>query len=188
MLTRRRRGSALPVVAFLVAAGAVAAACSDAGSSSTGTTTSPGDDVTNDTRDAEPRAPANPDPGDGAEPLGQPDASYGEGGAGYGDDAPSAYPGVSECSTCSCPATTNYCFGGATPRKTQMVGSRSAPEAAGDAGPPCPVVAAGTLGCNALPAGTTDCASLVATLQSTYACYLVCAYDGTQMTVYCPSP
>ncbi len=61
--------------------------------------------------------------------------------------------------------------------------------AAADAGiPACPMVAAGVLGCTALPAGSATCADLVVALQATYACYLVCAYDGKQMTVYCPNP
>lgn len=65
-----------------------------------------------------------------------------------------------------------------------------AADAGGDAAalPPCPMVAAGALGCTPLPAGSTDCATLIASLQATYACYLVCAFDGTQMSVYCPNP
>jgi len=192
MHTRRRRGSA-PVLAALGLAGIVAAACSDGGSSSGNGTSGGGDDVTNDTRDAEPRPPANPDDGSAlvGEPdgyaTGQPDASYADDGPtyGYADDAPSFYPGTAECSSCSCPAATSYCFGGATARKDPMIVT---PAATGDAGPPCPKVAAGTLGCSALPSGSTDCASLIAALQPVYACYLECAYDGMTMTVYCPSP
>jgi hypothetical protein len=195
MRTRRRRGDALPVLAALSLAGIVAAACSDDDTSASGGATGGGgDDFVNDTRDAEPRAPANPNPGDGSVPTGEPDGYatgqpdaplYGEGGASYGYDAPSSYPGVAECSSCSCPAATSYCFGGATPRgEPQTV----TPSATGDAGTACPMVAAGTLGCTALPAGSTTCTALLQVLQPTYACYLDCAYDGKQMTVYCPNP
>jgi hypothetical protein len=145
-----------------------------------------GDDIVNDTRDSSTRAPANPD--DGATPGvlpdgyagGQPDSSYG---SGYGDDAPSvSYPGVAECASCACPSTTSYCFGGATARKDPMI---LRPEAM-DAGPPCPMVAAGALGCTALPASVTTCAELIAGLQASYSCVLNCAFDGKTMTAYCP--
>ena len=176
---RRRPPAALVLAVSLAAIGVVA--CSDSGSS-TGSTTAPGNTVVNDTRDAEPRPPANPDPGDGSTPTGEPDASgYGDGGA--GSDAPASYPGVTACSACACPSASAYCFGGATPRDPMRV----IPLAA-DAGPACPLVTAGTVGCTALPAGATTCTDLLAALQPTYACYLVCAFDGKQMTVYCPSP
>jgi hypothetical protein len=177
---RRGRGGAASALGALVLGGVVAIACGDSGSSS-GTKSAPGNDVTNDTRDAEPRPPATPDPGDGS-PGGQPDATY-YGDATYASDAPASYPGIAECSSCSCPAASAYCFGGATPRPYPMITPLAA-----DAGTPCPMVAAGTEGCTPLPAGSTDCASLITTLQPTYACYLVCAYNGKQMTVYCPNP
>jgi len=172
----------MPLLVALSLGGVVAVACGNSGSSSV---VQGGDDIINDTRDSSVRAPPNPD--DGATPSGQPEGGYSEDGSlsYYSDDGPSVtYPGVAECSSCSCPATKSYCFGGATPRKDPMIMSPSAT----DAGPPCPVVAAGTLGCTALPAGATNCADLLAVLQPTYACYLVCAYDGTTMTVYCPNP
>jgi len=191
MRSPRRRGGGAIVLAALSLGATVAVACSDSGSSSGGTTTSPGDTVTNDTRDAEPRPPANPDPGDGSltgEPdgyaSGQPVEDGGYGG-GYGDDAPAAYPGVAECSSCACPSATAYCFGGATPRHLPMSVTI---QGGADAGPPCPMVAAGVLGCTALPAGLTDCVSLLNALQPSYSCYLDCAFDGKTMTVYCPSP
>ncbi len=185
-------GGGLGVVLATVSVACVAAvACGDV----TSTTDGAGNTVINDTRDAEARAPANPD--DGAAPTGQPDAyAGGDGyapGAGdaaydvavvsYGNDS-AAYPGVAECSSCACPAAGAYCFGGATPRKDPML---LTPEGAVDAGPPCPMVAAGALGCTPLPSGAADCPSLLATLQPTYSCYLVCANDGTTMTVYCPN-
>jgi hypothetical protein len=186
----------LPILVALSIGGAVAGACGDGGSSSPGS--QGGDDVINDTRDSSVRAPGNPDPGDGSVATGEPDAQYAsgqpdggtytEGDSGYGEydagPAPASYPGVAECSACSCPATTSYCFGGATPRHDPMI---VRPYAA-DAGPPCPLVAAGALGCTALPAGSTSCSSLIVALQPTYSCYLVCAYDGTTMTAYCPNP
>jgi hypothetical protein len=185
------RGRAATALGFAAAALVAAAACSDASAPS-----GSGNDFTNDTRDAD-RPPSAP--GDGASPTGEPDAyATGQPEAGYYGDgsyvAPTydgaAYPGVSECSSCSCPAATSYCFGGATPRKDPMtLRPQSAADAgAGDASAACPMVAAGALGCTALPAGTTDCASLIASMQTTYSCYLVCATDGTTMNVYCPNP
>jgi hypothetical protein len=141
------------------------------------------DDVINDTRDSSVRAPQNPD--DGAAPDGYVNGQpIGEGGY-YGDDAPTvSYPGVAECASCSCPSTKAYCFGGATPFKEPM----SLRPQVVDAGSACPMVAAGVLGCTPLPAGITDCAALIEKLQPSYACYLVCAFNGTTMTAYCPSP
>jgi hypothetical protein len=163
-----------------------ATACEDS-DSAVGKSSAPGDTVTNDTRDAETRAPATPDTD---APSGEPDAVYGSE-AGYTTDATVAsYPGVAECNSCACPAATSYCFGGATARAEPMgVIPFGGGDAAADAGAPaCPMVDAGALGCTALPAGATTCASLISTLQATYSCYLVCASDGKQMTVYCPSP
>jgi hypothetical protein len=180
-------------VALAVALSAIGAgACSDSGSS-TGSTSAPGNTVIDDTRDAEPRPPANPDPGDGATVTGEPDATYDYGEGGSGGDAttppPASYPGIAECSSCSCPGSTAYCFGGATPRMASPFHPQGTADAGADAGaPPCPMVPTGALGCTPLPAGSTDCASLIASLQATYACYLVCAFDGNQMSVYCPNP
>jgi hypothetical protein len=189
----------VPVLVALVLGGVAAVACGDASGPSG---TQGGDDFTNDTRDSSVRAPGNPDDGatlmgqpDGAYATGQPEAGYyTDGTMGYGEDdggpVPESYPGVAECSACSCPATASYCFGGATPRNLPMIVTPFTTDAAtGDgAAPACPVVAAGALGCSALPAGATNCSSLLMALQPTYACYLVCAYNGTTMTVYCPNP
>jgi hypothetical protein len=184
-----RRGGVAVVVAGLALGGIAGAACDESGSP---VPSVPGDTVINDTRDAEIRAPANPDPGDGATPMGQPEASYDEGDGGYASDAPTAsFPGVAECSSCACPATTSYCFGGGTARKAEgrLTPEGTGSDAAADAGPPpCPRVEAGVVGCALLPAGATDCPSLLATLQATYSCYLVCANNGTQITAYCPNP
>jgi hypothetical protein len=149
-----------------------------------------GNDVVDDTRDAEPRPPANPTPDDGSIPLGEPDASfYLEGGD--GDGAPTApYPGISACDTCTCSAAQGYCFGGATARLGRVTPDARS-DAGGDGGLPACVLsssASPTVGCNALPGGCTDCACLAETLQPAFACYLVCAFDGKQMTVYCPNP
>ena len=189
-MTQTTRGSLAALALFFALSGVAAQACGDSGSSPGGSSSAPGNTVFNDTRDAEPRPPANPDPGDGSTLTGEPDALYaGEGG--YGTDAPAAsYPGIAECGGCACPPATAYCFGGATPRQDPMTVT---PFAAADAGldaglPLCPMVAPGALGCTPLPAGATDCASLISGLQPSYACYLVCAFDGKQMTAYCPSP
>jgi len=178
-----RRGVGVLLVTLALGATSAAACGDSAGPAGTG------DTVVNDTRDAEPRAPA--DPSDGAPPTGEPDAA---GSASPDASSPDvylppqvdggAYPGASACSGCSCPATTAYCFGGATPRNDPMA---IRPQGAVDAGPACPLVAAGSLGCTALPAGLTDCASLINSLQTTYACYLDCTNDGTQLTVFCAS-
>ncbi len=155
----------------------VAAACDSGTSAPQGL-----DEVTDDTRDASTPRGQNPD--DGAAPMGEPDALYGEDGA-YGPDSSGiTYPGVAECSACSCPSATSYCFGGATSRTTQV---HVVPQATDAAPPPCPKVAAGTLGCTALPSGATTCAEIISQLQPAYSCYLVCAFDGTTMSVYCPS-
>jgi hypothetical protein len=184
MRDRRTRARAAALLGALWLGGAVATACGD---SATSPSSQGGDDVVNDTRDASPRAPANPD--DGAAPNGNPDGyapGQPESGAAYGTDAPAVtYPGVAECASCSCPSSKAYCFGGATARGEPMV---SVQAATGDAGPPCPMVPAGSLGCTALPAGATNCADLNAVLQASYSCYLVCAFNGTTMTVYCPNP
>jgi hypothetical protein len=176
------------VVAALWLSAAIATACNDSGPSFS----SQGDNVIDDTRDSSTRAPANPEDGaaptgqpDGAYANGQPEASYDEGSVYYGDDAPaSTFPGVSECSACACPSATSYCFGGATARKDPMILSPQAK----DAGAPCPKVSAGQLGCTALPSGATTCAEIINELQPAYSCYLVCAFNGTTMSVYCPSP
>ncbi len=159
--------------------GIVAVAC---GNSSSSTGTQGGDDVINDTRDSSVRAPQNPD--DGATPPGQPEGGYGDDGSSvyYSEDAGSAiYPGVAECSSCSCPAAKDYCFGGATPRDPMIMFHDAT-----DAGPPCPIVAAGTLGCTPLPAGATNCSDLLVVLQASFSCVLNCTYDGVTMTVFCP--
>jgi len=153
-----------------------------------GTPAGNGNSVVDDTRDSEARPPGNPDPGDGSIVTGQPDGSYGEGGS----DAPAPYPGIGACDTCTCAATAGYCFGGATARLPLV--APEARDAGGDAGegglPACPILTAtpAAIGCNALPAGCTDCACVAEALQPAYSCYLVCAFDGAQMTVYCPNP
>ncbi len=58
---RGPRAGAAIVIAGLSLGALVAVACEDS-DSSVGKSSAPGDNVTNDTRDAEPRAPANPDP------------------------------------------------------------------------------------------------------------------------------
>jgi hypothetical protein len=169
----------LPSILFVAAT----AACNDHS-----TPAGQGNDVVDDTRDSEARPPANPDPGDGSIVTGEPDASYAEAGA----DAPSSVPGIAACDTCTCASTAGYCFGGATTRLPLVTPeARDAGDAGGDGGlPACPILTAtpAAIGCNALPAGCTDCACLAAALQPAYSCYLVCAFNGTQMTVYCPNP
>jgi hypothetical protein len=187
---RQTRRGTFAALALLFYCGVAPQACGDSGSSAGGSTSAPGNTVVNDTRDAEPRPPANPDPGDGSTLTGEPDA-LDPGEAGYATDAPAvSYPGIAECNACTCPPASAFCFGGATSRQLPMtVNPFAAADAGLDAGLPlCPMVAPGALGCTPLPAGATDCASLISGLQASYACYLVCAFDGKQMTAYCPNP
>jgi hypothetical protein len=183
--TARRAFASVVLVAL-----PVAAACSGSPVAPAGN----GDDVVNDTRDAQPN-PVNPTPADGG-----PEASTGPI---YGEDSgPSpSYPGLAECGGCTCAATVGYCFGGATPAAQLRQGAYAAEAGAGDAGlPACPLIDAGPgasdlapqLGCNPLPAGCTDCPCIINLLGNAhvYKCDLVCATDavGKPMTVYCPSP
>src|SRR5580698_6843135 len=129
-------------------------ACSGSSSPPAGS----GDDVINDTRDAEVRAPANPTPDDAGPdaPSANPyeDGGYEGGGV--------TYPGLAECGNCTCSADEHFCFGGASAYDLQRFhgGPLASSDAGGDAGlPACTVVpdaSAPTLGCNNLPAGCTD--------------------------------
>jgi hypothetical protein len=177
------------VAVALAVAGTVAAACGDSS-----TPAGQGDTIINDTRDSSVRAPANPN--DGATPTGEPDSAYqggqpGEGGA-Y-DDAPTvSFPGVAECSACTCGAARSYCFGGASAKSEPQ--AHVTPYAADASLPSCPMVDAGALGCTATPASCVmanpadDCACLALLLQPLYGCVLNCAYDGKTSSVYCPNP
>jgi hypothetical protein len=178
-------------LAVALVVGAVATACSGG---SGGVPAGSGNDVINDTRDAEPRAPQNPTPADDGGPESGNNPPY------YPDGGGSVvYPGLAECGDCTCDPGKGYCFGGATARDVRVheftpLGSPK--DAGGDAGlPACVMIDAGSpqLGCNALPsgcpAGANACACIINLLQATYACDLVCADDGdgTPMTVYCPN-
>jgi hypothetical protein len=167
----------------------IAAACSGSPVAPAGN----GDDIVNDTRDAQPN-PVNPTPADGG-----PEASTGPV---YGEDsgpAPS-YPGLAECGGCTCAATVGYCFGGATLAQLRPFAA-DAGAGGGDGGlPACVLIDAGPgasdlapqLGCNPLPSGCTDCPCIINLLGNAhvYKCDLVCASDavGKPMTVYCPNP
>jgi hypothetical protein len=154
-----------------------AAACSEPSGSSAS-----GNDVVDDTR-PQPRPPANPDEGMDASS----DApTYGEGGP------EAATLVLNACDTCACSPDQYYCFGGATTRALPLASSEAGASGdGGGAGGACPVVGAGAsvpqVGCNALPAGCTDCACILTQLQPKFACYLVCATDK-QLLVYCPHP
>ena len=183
MVEEMRREISARVGALLVvlsaASSGLCAACNDSG-----TPSGKGDTVVDDTRDAEARPPANPTPDDGGDNLGEPDATFYEGGTG------ASYPGVTACSTCSCTAPSGYCFGGATARLS-MFRPEATDAGSGDAGlAACPIQSGATpaIGCNAPPAGCTDCPCILTALQPSYGCYLVCATVGSSLTVYCPSP
>ncbi len=188
MRRKRERWTDVARVAVMASliAWPMATACSG---SSGGDPSGSGDNVINDTRDATPRAPANPDPGDdaGGDAMNVGPTYYGEGGV---------YPGLAECGNCTCGADKYYCFGGATPRTTSVKPLAASDAGSGDAGlPACVVVDASTpqLGCNPQPsgcAGTTPdllCACIINLLQASYSCVLQCASDGPgkPMTAYC---
>jgi hypothetical protein len=160
---------------------AVVVACSGSASS---TPAGSGNDVIDDTRDAA-RPPPNPDPN-------PPDADMD--GPLYDGPNEAGYPLLSACDGCTCDPSRYYCYGGATRRAAPVAGHADG----GSDGGTCPVANAASdasdpglapqIGCNTLPKGCTDCSCVIATLQPAYSCYLVCAFDGAQMLVYCPSP
>jgi hypothetical protein len=173
------RGPVVRALALFVVASAAAAGTGACGESTpTGGT---GDTLIDDTR-PEPRPPQNPDEGVDAAVDAAGEASI--------------YPGITACDTCSCSSDQYYCFGGATARARQLASDAGSGEAGA-----CPVPGAGadgggggdpglspSVGCNLLPKGCTDCACVIAALQPKYSCYLVCADNGQQFSVYCPHP
>jgi hypothetical protein len=160
-------------LAGLFVLGGIAIACSGAKSST------PGDDVVDDTRPSEPRAPADPD--DSAAP---PDTD--DGAIPYADGGGNLSLGA--CDTCSCTGD-HFCYGGGGIRAIRTTAAADA--GAGEAGlAACPIVGDGSVpavGCNPFPAGCTDCSCIIAALQPKVACYLVCG-AGDPPLVYCPSP
>jgi hypothetical protein len=182
----RREGARGPFVLLLSFSAVLpSVALSEFGCNDSATPSGKGNTVVNDTRDAQPRPPPNPNPDDGGEVTGEPDATFYDAGGGGGG----SYPGLSACSDCACDLPQGYCFGGAPARARGI--TPEAKDAAADAGLPACAIASGatpSVGCNAPPSGCTDCACVLATLQPSIACYLVCANAGGQITVYCPNP
>jgi hypothetical protein len=141
-----------------------------------------------------------------APPPPGPTDSGGDGADGYG-------PTVIACAGCSCDPAKDYCFSGgsgsgtvgeggsgaddasdgaSTHRPAVPLGGFGEPDGAAEAGPPpppCPVVAAGAIGCIPLPtacAATPTCPCLLDALQMQYpACYLVCTPTPGFLSVYC---
>ena len=108
------------------------------------------------------------------------DAGPTEGGSPLYDASgvPDGYAPYAVCKQCACPAG-EFCLGG-------IAGMTSLAT--------CPSVPNATtlkVGCNAIPAACTaqpDCACLLQTLQSKFACYGVCSDLVGGLTVYCPVP
>jgi hypothetical protein len=192
---KQKRWESTARVGFFAAVVAwpIATACSGASTSSK--SSDPGDNTTNDTRDAQPN-PIDPDPGDDAGP----DANANTGPTYYSEGG--TYPGLAECGDCYCNPDKYYCFGGATARTGSIrFHDEFTPFAGGDAGkgdagqPACPIIDASApqLGCNVLPTAcppsAATCGCVIGLLQSQYSCTLVCASDGvgSPITAYCPN-
>jgi hypothetical protein len=152
------------------------------------------DKVVDDTLGQDSSSPPPPGPTDGG----------GDGADGYG-------PTMILCASCACDPTKNYCFSGGSGSALTEGGSDDSgsdgdtshrpafpfsgfgePDGAAEAGPPpppCPVVAAGQLGCIPLPtacAANATCPCLLDALQAQYpTCYLVCTPTPGFLSVYC---
>jgi hypothetical protein len=141
-----------------------------------------------------------------APPAPEPTDSSAYGADGYG-------PTIIACASCSCDPTKNYCFSGGM--GTAAAGGDAAadgatdgasahrpafplgggfgePDGAAEAGPPpppCPMVAAGQLGCIPLPAACTatpTCSCLLGALQAQFpTCVLVCTPTPGFLSLYC---
>lgn len=171
------RATRARVTTFVVALGVGAVvACSDSAQP-----IGHGDKVINDTK-GQPVSPPLPPP-------------YNPGEGGYDAGEGGYAPALNTCGGCSCDPATNYCFSGGVAKAVLPApeGLFGVPDA-GDAGPPpppCPILKAGELGngCAPLPAsctGSPTCDCLLAALQPSYKCYLVCTPTPGFLEVYCP--
>lgn len=92
-------------------------------------------------------------------------------------------PALDTCRSCSCPSSSAFCFAGG-------IHAITPPDAAPAA---CVIVDAGAVepGCNTLPpacAAKPTCECVIAAIQPSFTCYLVCTPDPGYLLVYCPNP